>query len=430
MNIKFINHSSILLDSGNHKILCDPWYKGSIFNDGWKLIHESNQSINDFDLDFIWYSHEHPDHFSVLDINKINEDKKKKIKILFQETLDRKVVKFLTNKNFKVEELKLESEKKINNELSIVVGSVGGFDSWILFKTKDYNILNLNDCQTSEKNLKNILKIANNKIDVLMTQFSFANWICNNGDHELARKQIQLVRSKVKRQVEILKPKYLIPFASFTYFCNIENFYLNQYSIEVEEFYQEYKDICKVIVMFPGDKFQPSENYDSRKSLNKWRVAYDKIKQTEPIVSKTIEFQKIVDAHEQYIQNIKKNNNFLLIYILTKINFFSKQRVFINDLGITVEFDLISKLKKSNREDKSIILNSDSLFYLFMFQWGRGTLFINGRVKCAYKNLNEFLKLTKISYSNNIGLSFPKSLKFSELAKKSSFTELLDETIE
>jgi hypothetical protein len=182
--------------------------------------------------------------------------------------------------------------------------------------------------------------------------------------------------------------------------------------------------------MFPGDKFQPSENYDSRKSLNKWRVAYDKIKQTEPIVSKTIEFQKIVDAHEQYIQNIKKNNNFLLIYILTKINFFSKQRVFINDLGITVEFDLISKLKKSNREDKSIILNSDSLFYLFMFQWGRGTLFINGRVKCAYKNLNEFLKLTKISYSNNIGLSFPKSLKFSELAKKSSFTELLDETIE
>jgi L-ascorbate metabolism protein UlaG (beta-lactamase superfamily) len=84
MNIKFINHSSILLDSGNHKILCDPWYKGSIFNDGWKLIHESNQSINDFDLDFIWYSHEHPDHFSVLDINKINEDKKKKSKYCFK----------------------------------------------------------------------------------------------------------------------------------------------------------------------------------------------------------------------------------------------------------------------------------------------------------------------------------------------------------
>ena len=80
MKLEFINHSSVLLESGGQKILCDPWYKGPIFNDGWKLIHENNQSINNIDTDFIWYSHEHPDHFSVLDLNEVNNDIKKKNK--------------------------------------------------------------------------------------------------------------------------------------------------------------------------------------------------------------------------------------------------------------------------------------------------------------------------------------------------------------
>ena len=104
--------------------------------------------------------------------------------------------------------------------------------------------------------------------------------------------------------------------------------------------------------------------------------------------------------------------------------------MFINDLNTTIEFDLISKIKQIDKQDKSISMSSDSLYYLFKFQWGRGTLFINGRVRCAYEKLNDFLKITKIAYANNIGLSFPKTLKISELSKKSSFTELLDEAIE
>ena len=68
--IRFINHASILLDE---KILCDPWYSGSIFLNGWNLLHENRVDINTIVPQYIWISHEHPDHFNPSDLLKIEE---------------------------------------------------------------------------------------------------------------------------------------------------------------------------------------------------------------------------------------------------------------------------------------------------------------------------------------------------------------------
>ena len=84
--IRFINHASILLDE---KILCDPWYSGSIFLNGWNLLHENNVDINSIVPQYIWISHEHPDHFNPSDLLKIEEDKRPTI--LFQKNDDGKV---------------------------------------------------------------------------------------------------------------------------------------------------------------------------------------------------------------------------------------------------------------------------------------------------------------------------------------------------
>ena len=67
-SIKFINHASVLISSGNTKLLTDPWYYGDAFHKGWNLIVEqSKKEINDIlnEVTHIWISHEHPDHFSV-----------------------------------------------------------------------------------------------------------------------------------------------------------------------------------------------------------------------------------------------------------------------------------------------------------------------------------------------------------------------------
>ena len=66
--ITFINHASFIIEGNGKSILTDPWYEGEIFNKGWKLLIENEtKDINNIldSIDYIWISHEHPDHFSI-----------------------------------------------------------------------------------------------------------------------------------------------------------------------------------------------------------------------------------------------------------------------------------------------------------------------------------------------------------------------------
>ena len=65
-SIEFINHASVLISRNKIKILSDPWYKGSTFHNGWKLLYELEDTrilevLNK--ISHIYISHEHPDHF-------------------------------------------------------------------------------------------------------------------------------------------------------------------------------------------------------------------------------------------------------------------------------------------------------------------------------------------------------------------------------
>ena len=85
MKIEFINHACYIVDTGKVRILCDPWLHGQAFDRGWEHLVETPVKINDLDYDYIWISHEHPDHFSVQDlmrlkVHKLYSIKKQKIR--------------------------------------------------------------------------------------------------------------------------------------------------------------------------------------------------------------------------------------------------------------------------------------------------------------------------------------------------------------
>ncbi len=74
-SITFLNHSALIVESGNIRVLCDPWFIGTAFNNGWRLLFENSHDINDIDFNYIWISHEHPDHFSIPTLSQINKSK-------------------------------------------------------------------------------------------------------------------------------------------------------------------------------------------------------------------------------------------------------------------------------------------------------------------------------------------------------------------
>src|SRR6476661_7709919 len=148
MKIEFVNHASFILEHNGVRILNDPWLIGSAFNDGWDLLVPS---IFDFEhepatIDYIWYSHEHPDHFSPVALKKIPEIYRSKITIIYQETRDKKVIAFCKGLGFQVRELSDNVEVELVPGLKVTCNKVPFFDSWILYNCDGYKILNVNDC--------------------------------------------------------------------------------------------------------------------------------------------------------------------------------------------------------------------------------------------------------------------------------------------
>ena len=165
--IQLINHSSVLINNDDLKILTDPWYSGSAFNDGWSLLYENKpediKKILD-NLNYIFLSHEHPDHFSVKffkDYSEIIRDKK--IKIIFQDTIDKRVENFLKSKSLELLILKDKEKFKFNDKTYFTIIKQGHIDSSFLYETSNAYHLNINDCNFIEKELYEINSLIENK---------------------------------------------------------------------------------------------------------------------------------------------------------------------------------------------------------------------------------------------------------------------------
>ena len=235
--IQLINHASISIKlSKDTYLLSDPWYEGSAFDNGWKLLYENNEEsiLQILDkINYIFISHEHPDHFSIIFFKKYSQYiKEKKITIIFQKTLDTRVESFLTKK-LELDLIILESHK--TKELAgqkITLIDCGTIDSGIIVETNKTYHVNINDCDFTSAQLKKIKgMLQNNKKIVIYMQFSYAAY--RSDDEWLKRASIY----KLEKLLEIykyFKVDLLVPFASFIYFSSPENFRLNKYMNNVK----------------------------------------------------------------------------------------------------------------------------------------------------------------------------------------------------
>ncbi|MBK6836787.1 MAG: hypothetical protein IPG89_22030 [Bacteroidetes bacterium] len=80
-------------------------------------------------------------------------------------------------------------------------------------------ILNLNDCVFSENKKLEKIKSKLPKIDLLLTQFSYANWCGNKTDKKAREIKAAEKLGELKHRIELFKPANFIPFASYVWFC-------------------------------------------------------------------------------------------------------------------------------------------------------------------------------------------------------------------
>lgn len=413
--IKFINHASVLISNGRKTILTDPWYSGSAFDDGWMLLYENKKEeilkiLNN--VNYIWYSHEHPDHFSVkflIDFEDVL--KEKKIKFIFQKTKDKRVISFLKMKSFDYLELDNNQLFVIDNNFNIKIQKYDFYDSALLINLNGKKIFNLNDCPMKTDKQVNNFKRKYGECDFLLTQFSYAAW--KGGERNLEWRKIAS-REKIQaiiNQSNILKSKYVIPFASFIRFSDKYNAYLND-STNKPNTIIEYADKINGKIKF----LKPLEVIDldnpdiATNGLRFWTEIYENKKNFETSENdKSYDYENLSQNFRIFTQRIFKNNSKNLIKLISKIkflNFFQPIVILLNDLRITVKIDLANETFKKVDDRPDIEMFSRSLFLIFKQDFGFDTLTVNGCFE--EKKSNAFIKMSKcfaIGNLNNLGIN-------------------------
>src|ERR1700687_2667586 len=124
MLFEWVNHASFIVESGPVRLICDPWLEGTAFNNGWSLVAPTKLSYEDFaSITHIWFSHEHPDHFSPPNLKKIPEEYRRKITVLFHETSDKRVAGVCRSLNFRVQELPNCGSVNLAGDFRILCGT-------------------------------------------------------------------------------------------------------------------------------------------------------------------------------------------------------------------------------------------------------------------------------------------------------------------
>lgn len=365
MKIEFVSHAGFIVEAAKKKIFIDPWTKSKTFNESWALL-AGDIEVDYSEIDYIFVTHEHPDHFNFPTLKSIDVNDKKRIKILYQKHASTRLKDAFEKLGFsQIIELPIYKWTNIDN-IELYCGSAGSMDSFLAIKSENKTILNLNDCVFRKKQYEYISRQIG-KIDFLFTQFSFANWVGNQEDEMRAsEKKI----GDIFLQKQIFSPKYIVPFASFVYFCNEENSRMNNWINTPKDITQI--KIPEIQFMYPHDKIDTDNvSFNSNLAVEKYM---NDLKQCsiDPTPAQ-VTFQEIVKAIEVNLELFKKKIKYPFRRMVKPFG------IYIHDLDKSIYIDPRNgKWTETTKENTRYSMCSQVCWYTFKYEWGTGTLIVSG----------------------------------------------------
>ncbi len=378
--IRYLSHASVLITYDGINIVTDPWFFGPAFCNGWWLKEYPKFNIDSIinKIDYIYISHNHPDHLHIETLKKFNKETKI-ITPKFASNSTKSLIKRLGFKN--IYDLNFNNIYKIKNDkILFTILKSGDFrdDSGIFFQINGKKILLNVDCN----NLN--CGVLPEKIDLLMSSFAGGASgfpLCFEDYNEEEKKRI-LIRNKksllsmVTRLIKITKCKYFMPYAGyFSEKAERDEFILNNNQKNSFEELSKVSNIfdCKVInfekhdtIVFGKKTELKQNNIIKKNNKSEKNEIKNYITSTKKIFS-----ELSIDYIKNYFINSGFKENLLLYVIPTNDNFkfleygylidFSGDKVLFKSTNSKTIFNKFNKNIKSDKKHLLIKVRKESL---------------------------------------------------------------------
>ena len=216
--VRFFNHAFLKITGDDFSFSTDPWAIGPAFNTGWWLAHSTkNDWIDQLNnSNFIYISHNHPDHLHPLTLSKMN----KSIPILVPNFVTKSTemyIKDLGFKNIQVLDFDVQYNLKGTN-LNISILKSGDFreDSGIYFSNGEFTGL-----LSVDANLINFDRLP--KVNFYGSSFAggasgyplmFDNYKLEE-QIKISLKDKNFGKKKLYDRLKKISPDYFMPYAGF-----------------------------------------------------------------------------------------------------------------------------------------------------------------------------------------------------------------------
>jgi hypothetical protein len=284
-------------------------------------------------------------------------------------------------------------------------------DSWLHVETPSYTYLNLNDCVLDRTEHYEAVHCASTRpLDVLFTQFSYANWAGNRGDKQSMQRQATDKIEQMRRNIAHTAPRFLVPFASFVFFSNTENFYLNEGSNTISEIFNLF-DLPErpCVVLYPGDVCTPGGLHDSTSRVARYAVARAAIEPRHE--RRLVSLEELQRLASNCARRLAQHNHLWAVRLLELMRVLAPLVVRLDDLDTTILYRPGKSLVVVEDAAADISCSADAFAQCLRADYGADTLLVNGRFQVEQPNgLTRLRQAFGINRHNNRGIDFPWGL--------------------
>jgi len=411
--VQLANHACLVMDMGGLRIVTDPWLEGAVFGDSWELLAPSPTTLAELAPDFIWLSHEHPDHFSPRTLRSVPQADRDRITILYRTTSTRAVVDYCESLGYRTRELEPGARFRLSPRVTGEVGVVAE-DSWLYVTDGDRSVLNVNDCRLGDRSALRDIRARLGPVDLLATQFGYANWAGNVGDPTTPDVAQAIIKRQLRAQLEELGAGAVLPFAAFIWFCHEENDWWNDFAPTISSMARWMSDLSPVVVLAPGDRWQIGTHHDNAHALDTWQRWAASLDTRRRYAADGVTLAALVEQFSAMKAFLVSQNDWPR-FVQDATGRLDPAIIHVTDLDVCLSYDLLSGLTVVDPGTQwDVALSSAALSVVMQHPWGRGTLTISGRFQ-ASSTFDRFLSQAHLYFMNNTGRSYPRDIAIDDV---------------